>query len=62
MPSIQAYINLDDGPRIWSLVTGCEPSDGALSIGMEMEMVIAKVREDADGNDIISYQFKPAEE
>ena len=61
MPSIQAYINLEDGPRIWSLVTGCEPSDEALSIGMDMEMVIAKVREDADGNDLISYQFKPAE-
>ena len=62
MPSIQAYINLEDGPRIWSLITGCEPSDEVLTVGMDMEMVIAKVREDADGNDIISYQFKPAEE
>ena len=59
MPSIQAYINLEDGPRIWSLVTGCEPSDEALAVGMDMEMIIAKVKEDADGNDLISYQFKP---
>ena len=61
MPSIQAYINLKDGPRIWSLVTGCEPSDESLTIGMDMEMVIAKVKEDKDGNDLISYQFKPVE-
>lgn len=60
MPSIQAYINLKDGPRIWALVTGCEPSDESLTIGMDMEMVIAKVKEDKDGNDLISYQFKPA--
>ena len=59
MPSIQAYINLKDGPRIWSLVTGCDPSDDALTIGMDMEMVIAKVKEDEEGNDLISYQFKP---
>ena len=59
MPSIQAYIDLDDGPRIWSLVTDCEPSDDALKTGMEMEMVIAKVKEDKNGNDLISYQFRP---
>jgi uncharacterized OB-fold protein len=59
-PSIQAYIILEEGARIWSLVTGCEPREEALRIGMDMELVVAKVREDADGNDIISYQFKPA--
>ena len=58
-PSIQAYINLVEGPRIWSLITGCEPSEGALRIGMDVELVISKVREDAQGNELISYQFKP---
>lgn len=59
-PSIQAYINLDDGPKIWSLVTGCEPTEDALKMGMKMEMVIDSVREDGEGNELISYQFKPA--
>ena len=62
MPSIQAYINLADGPKIWTLVTGVEPSDEFLKIGMDMEMIIAKVKEDKDGNELISYQFKPAGE
>ena len=61
VPSIQAYIQLDDGPRIWSLVTGCEPSEDSLKPGMEMEMVIDKVREDEEGNELISYQFKPSD-
>ena len=59
-PSIQAYINIENGPTIWSLVTGCEPTEDALKMGMEMEMVIDKVREDEEGNELMSYQFKPA--
>ena len=58
-PSIQAYINLEDGVRIWSLITGVEPSDELLKIGMDVELVIGKVREDAKGNEVISYQFRP---
>jgi uncharacterized OB-fold protein len=58
-PSIQAYIRLEEGPRIWSLITGVEPNEKALKIGMDMELVIEKVREDAQGNEVISYQFKP---
>lgn len=59
-PSIQAYINIENGPKIWSLVTGCEPTEDSLKLGMEMEMVIDKVREDEEGNELISYQFRPA--
>jgi uncharacterized OB-fold protein len=58
-PSVQAYVNLEEGPRIWSLITGVEPLEEALKIGMDLELVISKVREDADGNEIISYQYRP---
>jgi uncharacterized OB-fold protein len=60
VPSVQAYIQLDEGPRIWSLVTGRDVSEESLKPGMEMEMVIEKVREDEEGNELISYQFKPS--
>lgn len=59
-PSIQAYINIENGPKIWSLITGCEPAEDSLNLGMDMEMVIEKVREDEEGNELMSYQFKPA--
>lgn len=58
-PSIQGYINLEEGARIWSLITGIGPSDESLKIGMDVELVISKVREDTEGNEIMSYQFKP---
>jgi uncharacterized OB-fold protein len=61
-PSIQAYIKLAEGPKIWSLITGVEPDGKALKIGMDVELVVEKVREDAQGNEVISYQFRPAKE
>jgi hypothetical protein len=29
---------------------------------MELELVVEKVREDAQGNVLVSYQFRPAKE
>ena len=58
-PTIQGYINLEEGARIWSLITGTEPSDAALKIGMDVELVIEKLRGDAEGNEIMSYKFRP---
>jgi hypothetical protein len=59
-PSIQAYVDLEEGPRIWSIITGIEPNEKALQIGMDLELVVEKVREDAQGNEVMSYQFRPA--
>jgi uncharacterized protein len=58
-PSIQAYVDLDDGPRMWSLLTGTEPDPEKLKIGMDLELVIAKVRDDEQDNELVSYQFRP---
>ena len=58
-PSIQGYINLEEGARIWSLITGIEPDDKALKAGMDVELVIEKLREDSEGNEIMSYKFRP---
>jgi hypothetical protein len=60
-PSIQAYVQLAEGPKIWSLITGIEPDPNALKIGMDLELVIEKVREDAQGSELISYQFRPVQ-
>jgi uncharacterized protein len=58
-PSIQAYVDFDEGPRIWSLITGIAPDPNLLRIGMELELVVEKLKEDAQGNEIMSYQFRP---
>lgn len=58
-PYIQAYVDLPEGPRIFSLITGCEPSENALRDGQEVELVIDKITEDEKGNDLIGYKFRP---
>jgi uncharacterized OB-fold protein len=57
-PTIQGYI-LIGGGRIWSQITGTDMSGAELKTGMDMELVIEKLREDSDGNEIISYKFRP---
>jgi len=58
-PYIQAYVDLPEGPRVFSLITGCEPSESALKTGTEVELVIDKITEDEKGNDLIGYKFRP---
>jgi uncharacterized protein len=58
-PTIQAYINLEDGARIWSQITGTDLSGKDLKIGMEVELVIEKLREERDGTEVMSYKYRP---
>jgi len=58
-PTIQGYVEID-GARIWTLITGTDLTGAELKFGMEMELVIEKLRDDAStGNEIISYKFRP---
>ena len=60
-PYIQAFVDLPEGIRIFSIITGCEPSENAIAEGQEVELVIDKIREDEKGNDIIGYKFRPVD-
>ena len=46
--------------RVETRLTENDP--GKLRIGMPMELVIEKFMEDEQGNDIMIFAFKPAEE
>jgi uncharacterized OB-fold protein len=58
-PYIMGYVRTKEGARIYTLITGCEARDDALDIGEEMELVIEKIREDGEGNNLIGWKFKP---
>jgi uncharacterized OB-fold protein len=61
-PYIQGYVKLQDGPKVFSLISGCEPKDDAIELGQRMELVIEKIREDENGNNLIGWKFKPTRE
>jgi uncharacterized OB-fold protein len=52
-----AYIELPEGIRVESRLTLNDPEQ--ISIGMEMELVIQKFIEDADGNELMTFAFQP---
>lgn len=57
-PYIVGYVVLPEGPRVFTMITGCEPSEESLKIGTEMEMVLGKIRNE-DGDEVVGYQFQP---
>jgi len=60
-PYIMGYVRMKEGALVFTLITDCEPQDDALEIGEEMELVIEKIREDEEGNNLIGWKFKPIE-
>lgn len=60
-PYFQAYVDLPEGPRIFSLISSEVPVRGdALELGMPLELVIEPVRTDAQGRVVLTYKYRPA--
>ena len=58
-PYVQAYVDLPEGIKLFSLLKDWEPIDEKLKIGMNMEMVVERISVDPAGNNIIGYKFRP---
>jgi uncharacterized OB-fold protein len=58
-PIIMGYIDLPEGVRLISLITGCEPDKDAIPSGQEMELVFEVLRTDRDGNEVMVFKFRP---
>ena len=57
-PYLQAYIELREGLRIFSLISSAvEPRANALRIGMDMELVIEPVQ---SGSEALTFKYRPA--
>jgi len=59
-PIIQGYVDLPEGVRVFTMITGVETSKTALKVGQEMELVFEEIRTDSDGNRVVAFKFKPA--
>jgi uncharacterized OB-fold protein len=56
-PYASGVIDLPEGVRIYSLLTDWKTK--GLKIGAEMELIIEKMMEDLEGNEVVTYKFKP---
>lgn len=57
VPYAIGYVELPEGVRVETLFTGDNLE--ALRIGMDVELVIEKLYEDNEGNEVLTYKFRP---
>ena len=56
-PYAIGYVDLPEGVRVFSILT--EWDQRGLKVGMEVELVLDKFRDDKEGNEILTYKFRP---
>lgn len=56
-PYAIGYIDLPEGVRVFSILTNWD--NESLQVGMDVELVIEKFRENDEGNIILTYKFRP---
>ena len=61
-PVIMGYIDLPEGVRLISLLSGVEADKDALKAGQEMELVFEPIRTDEEGKQVLAFKFKPVAE
>jgi len=57
-PYAVGYVDLPEGLRIFSPIA--EGDRGKLKLGLELELIVDKIREDETGQAVYGYKFKPA--
>lgn len=50
---------MPEGIRVIGMMTGCQPED--LQIDMKVELVVGKLYDDDQGNDLVTWKFRPIE-
>jgi len=56
---VAGVVRLPEGPVVRASFTGIEADPEAIKVGASVEMVTEVVRQDAEGNDLVAYKFRP---
>jgi uncharacterized protein len=60
-PSFQAFINLPEGPRVFSLIGSKYPVErGVLEDGTEMRLIVEPLADTPEHKDELTYKYVPA--
>lgn len=60
-PLFQAFIDLPEGPRVFSLIgSACPVETGVLEDGMEMRLVVEPLADTPERRDVFTYKYVPA--
>ena len=56
-PYAMGLVDLEDGLRVMGQVSAADPN--AVEVGSDVELVIEKLYTDDEGNDVVTWKFKP---
>jgi len=56
-PYAIGYVDLPEGVRVFSILAGWDRK--SLRVGMDVELTLGKFKDDKEGNEIVTYQFRP---
>ena len=56
-PYAIGYVDLPEGVRVFSILADWDRKN--LRVGMNVELTLAKFKEDKEGNEIVTYKFRP---
>jgi uncharacterized OB-fold protein len=60
-PSFQAFIDLQEGPRVFSLIgSQCPVERGVLEDGMSMRLIVEPLADTPQHRDELTYKYVPA--
>lgn len=60
-PFYQVFVDLPEGPRIFSLVGAeCPIEPGVLEDGMDMRLVLEPLADTPESKDVLTYKYVPA--
>lgn len=57
VPYAIGFVELPEGIRVETLFTECDPEE--IAVGAEVELLIEKLHEDDEGNEVMAYKFRP---
>ena len=59
-PYVIAQVRLPEGVSVATVLTDVDPE--TVRIGMPLELVVEKASVDSEGNDVMTFKFRPAKE
>jgi len=59
-PYVIAQVRLTEGVQVATVLTEIDPE--AARIGMALELVVEKASVDSEGNDVMTFKFRPAKD
>ncbi|WP_319406264.1 OB-fold domain-containing protein [uncultured Desulfosarcina sp.] len=58
VPYVVGYVKMVEGPRIFSIIHQGEISDQPIEIGAHVKLILGKIRDDEQGNELMGFQFR----